>query len=120
MFKNAPLKKREIEWICLVMIPRFPAVLSGQSVFITEIQAVSFEISWFPSAGIFYLPFVRTVHFDLAQLVLGFLTNHHHPRINQLQNQIPLSCTDASVKKDPLLMIILLDINVNYIYQQLC
>ena len=66
MFKNAPLKKREIEWICLVMIPRFPAVLSGQSVFITEIQPVSFEISWFPSAGVFYLPFVRTVHFDLA------------------------------------------------------
>ena len=66
MFKNAPLKKREIEWICLVMILRFPAVLSGQSVFITEIPAVSFEISWFPSAGIFYLPFVRTVHFDLA------------------------------------------------------
>ena len=66
MSKNAPLKKREIEWIFSGDDSPASSILSGQSVVITEAQAVSFEISWFPSAGIFYLPFVITVHFDLA------------------------------------------------------
>ena len=66
--------------------------------FITEIQAISFEISRFPAVSIFFhLVFVISVHFDLAQVVLVFfLPNHHHPRKEQVKNlEIPLSRKDV-------------------------
>ena len=52
------------------MITQFPAF---QKYFYTELQVISFEISLFPAISIFFhLVFVKSVHFDLAQVVFFF------------------------------------------------